>query len=95
MGVVAGLSASLGNQGMILQVLGDRNGVMVCLKEQERICREFGNVEGLAYSLWGQMTIFEYQGRRTEASHTIEEALSLATKGDYTPLNAKIGRAHV
>jgi hypothetical protein len=55
-----------------------------------RICRELGNIEGLAPSLANQVIIFAQQGRRMEASRVIDDALSLATKGDYTPLAAQI-----
>ena len=38
---------SLGNQALILYARGDLDGAMALHKEQERICRELGNMDGL------------------------------------------------
>jgi hypothetical protein len=52
-----GLQASLGNQSVILQNRGDLDGAMTLHKEQEQICRELGDSEGLARSLVNQAAL--------------------------------------
>ena len=39
--------ACLGNQAVILHTRGDLDGAMARHKEEERICRELGNKDGL------------------------------------------------
>ena len=86
------LQRSLGNQALILKARGDLDGAMALLKEQERICRELGNVESLARSLANQAILHAQQDRREEASRAIDEALALAEHGGYGPLAAGIRR---
>lgn len=45
------LSASLGNQGLILKARGDLDGAMALHQEAERLCRELGKKRELAFSL--------------------------------------------
>ena len=47
LGNLDGLQTSLGNQALILQARGDLDGAMALHKEEERICRQFGNLDGL------------------------------------------------
>ena len=56
------LQASLGNQTNILRVRGDFDGAMALYKEQERICRELGNLDGLQASLGNQALILYTRG---------------------------------
>jgi tetratricopeptide (TPR) repeat protein len=56
------LQGSFGNQALILKMRGHYDGTMAILKEQERICREFGNVDGLQASLGNQALILKTIG---------------------------------
>ncbi len=58
------LSASLGNQAVILRRQGELGEAMRLLKEQEDICRRLNNWEGLAISLTNQARILVLQEKR-------------------------------
>jgi hypothetical protein len=80
----ASLSNSVGNQANILADRGDLDGAMALYKEQERICRELGNPEGLSISLANQANLLKgLPGRRGEARGLGEEALRIATRHGY------------
>jgi hypothetical protein len=53
---------SLGNQAVILYGRGDLDGAMALLKEEERICRQLGDLAGLAASLDNQAFILYARG---------------------------------
>jgi hypothetical protein len=60
------------------------DGAMALYKEQERICRELGNPEGLSISLANQANLLKgLPGRRGEARGLGEEALRIATRHGY------------
>ena len=48
---------SLGNQAVNLYARGDLDGATALLKEEERICRQLGDLAGLAASLDNQAFI--------------------------------------
>jgi tetratricopeptide (TPR) repeat protein len=54
-------TGSLSDQAQSLQASGDLDGAMELYKEQERICRESGNSEGLVSSLSNQGAILGQQ----------------------------------
>jgi hypothetical protein len=56
-GDLANLQACLGSQANILYARGDLDGAMALHKEQERLCRELGNKDGLMRSLGNQASI--------------------------------------
>ena len=58
----AQLQGALGNQALILQVRGDLDGAMALHKEEERLCRELANKDGLSYSLGNQAVILKARG---------------------------------
>ena len=58
----AGLSASLGNQALILMAQGELDEAMRLLKEQEEICRRLNDPAGLSASLGNQALILIAQG---------------------------------
>jgi hypothetical protein len=47
---------------------------MALHKEEERICRELGNVNGLSYFLINQALIMSQQNQHLKALSAIEEA---------------------
>lgn len=51
------LSASLGNQGLLLRSTGDLEGAISLFKQQERLCRDLGDTFVLQHSLGNQATI--------------------------------------
>lgn len=53
-GDLVNLPGSLGNQALILKDKGDLDGAMKLHKEEEHLCRELGNKDGLAISLISQ-----------------------------------------
>ena len=64
---------------------------MALHKEEERICRELGNPEGLSVSLANQALIVkDLPGRRGEARGLAEEALGIATRHGYRQLVPQI-----
>jgi hypothetical protein len=81
---------SLGNQALILQDRGDLDGAMKLHKEEERICREVGNVNGLQRSLGNQALILSQQKRHREALSAAEEGYRLALGHGYTALTKQI-----
>jgi len=64
---------------LILQARGDLDGAMALHKEEERICRQLGSIEGLAASLANQASVLEDMGRAREGLPLAEEAHRLAT----------------
>ena len=69
---------------------GDVNQSMKLFKEQERICRQLGKVEGLAISLASQASALRQMGSVREGLALAEEALRIATGHGYTALATKI-----
>ncbi|MCB2231720.1 hypothetical protein KQH82_13455 [bacterium] len=63
---------------------------MAPLKEQERICRQLGNVKGVAISLANQSIILAKAGRVQEGLSKIEEAHQMAVKYGYAAVAAQI-----
>lgn len=78
------LHAALGNQALILQDRGDLDGAWTLHKEEERLCRELGDPNGLAISLINQaLLLARDRSRPREALPLAEEAHRLAT--DHGP----------
>jgi hypothetical protein len=90
LGDPAGLSASLGNQALILKARGDLDGAMALHKEEERICRQLNNSEGLAICLANQASALIIMNRAAEALPLAEEAYRLATAHGFAPLADQI-----
>jgi hypothetical protein len=84
------LQISLGNQAVILKAHGDLDGEMKLHKEEERICKELGNVVSLARSLANQALLLSQQKRHREALSAAEEAYRLASGHGYTALAKQI-----
>jgi nephrocystin-3 len=84
------LAESYANQAMILQARSDIDGAMKLLKEQERICRELGNPDGLVISLANQALVLAQNGKIREALQLAEEAYQLASRHGLTALVDKI-----
>ena len=72
-GDTANLSASLGNQAVILKNRGDLDGAMALHKEEERICRELGNKDGLQRTLGNQALILAARGDLDGAMALLKE----------------------
>ena len=72
-----GLSTSLGNQAVILDVRGDLNGAMALLKQQEQLCEELGDKNGLSISFGNQALILKTRGDldKAMALHKQEEQI--------------------
>jgi tetratricopeptide (TPR) repeat protein len=75
MGEEAGLSASLRNQGLILEARGDLEGSIALIKESERIEREMGNKAGLLETLVNKGSILHDHG-------DLEGAMALFMEGE-------------
>ena len=75
---------------MILQARGDLDGAMALHKEKERICRQLGNVDGLAISLANQADMLADSGQAREGLSKAEEAYQLASMHGYATLAAQI-----
>jgi tetratricopeptide (TPR) repeat protein len=73
-GNLAGLQASLTNQGRILRARGQLDEAMALHKEAERISRQLGNLDGLQASLTNQGAILIDRGQLDEAMALYEEA---------------------
>jgi len=85
------LPASLGNQALILKAQGDLAGAMALHKEEEAICRQLNNPDGLAISLVNRGLLLGLQmGRPADGLVLAEEALRLATTHGYTALALQI-----
>jgi hypothetical protein len=86
-----GSQPPLGSQANILYARGDLDGAMAHYKEQERLCRELGNPEGLAISLVNQALILS-QGmdRPQEALPLAAEAHHLAMAYGYAALAGQV-----
>ncbi len=77
----ANLSASLGNQAVILAGHGDLDGAMALHREEEQICRERGDKHGLLISLVCQALLLSGKlNRRREALPLAEECDRLCTE---------------
>ena len=63
---------------------------MALYKEQERICRQLGNIESLATSLANQALVMGERGWTREALVLAEEAHKLASDHGYVALTALI-----
>ena len=87
----ASLEHALGNQATILYARGDLDGAMRLHKEQERICRELGKVEGMAISLANQASLLSNKlNRPQEALPLAEESYRLATQHGLAALAGQI-----
>ena len=87
----ANLQGALGNQALILKAQGDLDGAMRLHKEQERICRELGKVEGMAISLANQASLLSNKlNRPQEALPLAEESYRLATQHGLAALAGQI-----
>jgi tetratricopeptide (TPR) repeat protein len=86
------LSASLGNQALILMARGDLDGAMALHKEEERICRQLGNLDGLQASLGNQALILYSRGDLDGAMalHKEEERICRQL-GNLDSLSASLG----
>jgi len=73
-----------------LYSVGDLDGAMKLYKEQERICRELGNKEGLASSLINQALCLMYSNQPQDGLQIAEEALKIANDYGYLALAKKI-----
>jgi len=66
---------------------------MALRKEEERLCRELGNKDGLSISLANQALLLNsIPGRREEARRLADEALAIATRHGYQQLVPQIQR---
>ncbi|MEI7902473.1 MAG: hypothetical protein WCK89_19665 [bacterium] len=66
------------------------DGMMALHKEEDRICRQLGDVEGLVISLVNQASVLKKSGRTREGLHLLEEAHRLATTHGYAALARQI-----
>jgi hypothetical protein len=81
----------LGNQALILKAIGDLDGALRLLKEQETICRRLDDPNGLAFSLVNQASLLAFnQARPGEGLPLAEESLRLATRHGLTALARQI-----
>ena len=81
----------MAGQGLILQARGDLDGALTLHKEQERLCRELGNTQGLAISLANQAILLsEGMNRPQEALPLAAEAHRLALDHGYAALAGQI-----
>jgi hypothetical protein len=74
------LQSALAAQANIYHAARDLENAMRLYQEQERICRELGNMEGLAMSLANQAACHVMDGRREEAVGLIREAHRLVQR---------------
>ena len=85
------LQAALGNQALILDEGGDMDGAMGLHKEEERICSELGDREGLCYSLVNQALILGIKQNQTrEALSLADEVYRLAADQGFVSLAKQI-----
>jgi tetratricopeptide (TPR) repeat protein len=72
-----GLSASYGNQALILQAWGRLEEALALHKKQEAICLELGNKNGLAYCYWQWGLLARQQGDKQTERQKLEQALTI------------------
>jgi len=85
------LQACLGSKSNMLYLRGDLDGAMKLLKEQELICRELGNANGLSRSLNLQATILMDWGDPEEARRLLKEQEQICRElGDPAELSMGI-----
>lgn len=76
---------SRGNQGLALENLGKREEALALLRQEERMCEELGDQEGLARSWGNQAAILSKQGAWEKALALHErEARLKQVLGDET-----------
>jgi len=63
---------------------------MALHEEEERICRQLGNIEGLAYSLANQALLVQKMGRAQAGLSLVEQAYQLASEHGYAALAKEI-----
>jgi tetratricopeptide (TPR) repeat protein len=86
------LASILGNQGVILLERGDLDGAMALYQEQERLCRQLGNLNGVQVSLGNQALILEKRGELDRAMALLGERERLARQlGDLNSLQVCLG----
>jgi hypothetical protein len=85
------LGNPLGNQAPILRDRGDLDEAMTLHKEEERICRELGEVAGLVTSLGNQAVLMAFNLLRpTDALPLVEEAHQIAIRHGLSALANRI-----
>ena len=67
------------NRGVARRDRGDLDGAMELLKEEERICRELGNKDGLQRTLGNQANILYARGDLDGAIATLQQAIDQPT----------------
>jgi hypothetical protein len=77
-------------EALELESQGKLDKAMAKYKDEERICREGANLEGLSYCLLFQATILNYSGDANGAKEIIEEAYQVAKKGNLVELASDI-----
>ena len=89
---LAGLQASLGNQALILEDIGDLDGAMRLYKEVEAICRRINDPQGLHRTLGNQALMLADTGDFDGAMrlHKEEEAICRRLN-DLAGLQASLG----
>ena len=84
--------AWLCNQTNILAERGDLDGAMALYKEQERICRDLGNINGLQSSLGNQALILKDRGDLDGAMKLMKEQERICRElGNVDDLQASLG----
>ncbi|MEN6428712.1 MAG: AAA family ATPase [Phycisphaerales bacterium] len=82
----------LGNQALILWTRGDIDEAMVLIKDQERICRQLGDLDGLQMSLLNQSVILKMQGDLDGAMALLKEQERVCRhSGNLAGLSANLG----
>jgi hypothetical protein len=90
-GDLVNLPGSLGNQALILKEKGDLDGAMKLHKEEEHLCRELGNKDGLAISLISQALFLGLSMNKPgEAMSLVDEALRLVTSFGHASLAKQV-----
>src|SRR5947209_2714104 len=87
------LPQCLGRQAAILRDRGAPGGSLALLRDQERICRELGDSDGLTESLTNQAILLALAlGRVRDAIPLAEEALLLADSHEMDAHSRNIRR---
>lgn len=86
------LSACLGGKAVLLKARGDLDGAMASHQEEERLCRELGNNDGLQACLGNQALILQDWGNLDRAMALLKEQEHLCRElGNKDGLQTSLG----